>query len=98
MHRLCTLIALAALPLAVHSQETSGAPDNTYAVADRIFADYMLDAHVPGLVYGIVVDGKLVHVGTFGVQELESKRPVTRDTLFRIASMTKAFTALTVLQ
>ena len=58
----------------------------------------MLDAHIPGLVYGIVIDGQLVHVGTYGVQDLESKRPVTRDSLFRIASMTKAFTALTVLK
>lgn len=69
-----------------------------YADADRIFQEYALDAHVPGLVYGIVIDGRLAHVNTFGVQDLESKRPVTPDTLFRIASMTKAFTALTVLQ
>ncbi len=32
------------------------------------------------------------------MQDLESKRPVTRDSLFRVASMTKAFTALTVLK
>jgi CubicO group peptidase (beta-lactamase class C family) len=37
-------------------------------------------------------------VGTFGVQDLDSRRPVNADTLFRIASMTKAFTALTVLK
>jgi CubicO group peptidase (beta-lactamase class C family) len=64
---------------------------------DRLFADYMLDAHVPGLVYGIVADGRLVHVKTMGVQDLEGRRPVTPDSLFRIASMTKAFTALSVL-
>lgn len=68
-----------------------------YAAADRIFDEYRLDAHVPGLVYGIIQDGRLVHVGTQGIQDLESKRPVTADTLFRIASMTKAFTALTIL-
>src|SRR3954453_19226087 len=92
------LLASIALLLTAQSQQTAAAPADTYAVADQIFADYMLDAHVPGLVYGIVADGKLVHIGTFGVQDLESKRPVTRDTLFRIASMTKAFTALTVLK
>jgi CubicO group peptidase (beta-lactamase class C family) len=70
----------------------------TLADIDRVFADYALDAHVPGLVYGIVADGKLVYVRGLGVQDLESKRPVTPDTLFRIASMTKAFTALTVLE
>ena len=73
----------------------SGTP---YAAADRIFEEYRLDAHLPGLVYGIVADGRLVHVGTLGVQDTGSNRPVTADTLFRVASMTKAFTALTVLK
>ena len=69
-----------------------------YAAADRIFEEYRLDAHVPGLAYGIVAGGRLVHVGTLGVQDTGTNRPVTADTLFRIASMTKAFTALTVLK
>jgi serine-type D-Ala-D-Ala carboxypeptidase/endopeptidase len=64
---------------------------------DRIFTRFMADNHVPGLVYGVVADGKLVYAKAFGVQDLEQKRPVTADSLFRIASMTKAFTALTLL-
>jgi serine-type D-Ala-D-Ala carboxypeptidase/endopeptidase len=73
-------------------------PPDVTAATDRLFEEFRLDAHVPGLVYGIVVDGRLAHVGAFGVQDLESGRPVGPDTLFRIASMTKAFTALTVLK
>ena len=69
-----------------------------FAKVDEIFADYALDNHIPGLVYGVVSNGKLIHVRGIGVQDLESKRPVTPDTLFRIASMSKAFTALTVLE
>jgi D-alanyl-D-alanine-carboxypeptidase/D-alanyl-D-alanine-endopeptidase len=90
--RLGSLCLLAFLPLA------SAAPEADYAPTDRIFSEYRLDAHVPGLAYGIVADGRLVHVGTLGVQDPESNRPVTADTLFRVASMTKAFTALTVLK
>jgi CubicO group peptidase (beta-lactamase class C family) len=70
----------------------------TLAKIDQIFADYALDAHVPGVVYGVVADDRLVYVRGLGVQDLESKRPVSADTLFRIASMTKAFTALTILK
>jgi len=33
--------------------------------------------------------GKVVHFDAYGVQNLETKQPVTRDTIFRIASMTK---------
>jgi D-alanyl-D-alanine-carboxypeptidase/D-alanyl-D-alanine-endopeptidase len=65
--------------------------------ADRIFEDFLLDAHVPGLVYGVITDGRLVHTKALGVQDLATKRPVTTDSLFRIASMTKVFTALTIL-
>ena len=77
---------------------SSGASELRTSEVDRIFADYALDSHIPGLVYGIVADGRLVYVRGLGVQDLESNRPVTPDTLFRIASMTKAFTALTVLK
>lgn len=91
---LCTALLAAPIP----TQSAPAAARETYATADEIFEAFRLDAHVPGLVYGIVAEGRLIHVGAFGVQDLESKRPVTADTLFRIASMTKAFTALTVLK
>jgi CubicO group peptidase (beta-lactamase class C family) len=68
------------------------------AEVDRIFDTWAIDAHVPGLVYGLVVDGKLVHVRGAGVQDVVSKKPVTPDSLFRIASMSKAFTALAILK
>jgi hypothetical protein len=32
----------------------------TLAKIDQIFADYALDAHVPGVVYGVVADDRLV--------------------------------------
>ena len=64
---------------------------------DAVFAKFQADAHVPGMVYGVVQDGKLAYVKGIGVQDLDAKRPVTADTQFRIASMTKAFTALSIL-
>lgn len=91
-----TVIAAGALLCAAHAVAADDAA--LYATVDGIFASYAQDAHVPGLVYGIVRDGRLIYVRGIGVQDLESKRPVTPDTLFRIASMTKAFTALEILQ
>jgi CubicO group peptidase (beta-lactamase class C family) len=64
---------------------------------DRIFTDYAREAHVPGMSWGVIVDGALVHTGTFGVRDVVSQTPVTRDTVFRIASMTKSFTAVAIL-
>ena len=74
------------------------ADENPFAATDKIFEEFQLDAHAPGLVYGIVEGGKLVHVKALGVQDLKERRPVTADSLFRIASMTKVFTALTLLK
>jgi CubicO group peptidase (beta-lactamase class C family) len=80
----------------LHAAEAPGAPE--FARLDAAFENYRLDAHVPGLVFGVVMDGRLAYLKGLGVQDVESKRPVTADTLFRIASMTKAFTALSVLK
>ena len=91
--------ALAALLLAL-AAPARAAPPSPAALAevDRIFADWRLTAHAPGLVYGVVADGRLVHVRGLGVQDTASNTPVTGDSLFRIASMSKAFTALAILK
>src|SRR3954454_2645198 len=69
-----------------------------FADVDRAMENYRLDAHIPGMVWGIVQDGRVVHVKAGGIQDTAMRRPVTADTLFRIASMTKAFTALSILK
>ncbi|WP_426166850.1 serine hydrolase domain-containing protein [Sandarakinorhabdus sp. DWP1-3-1] len=90
---------VAAILLALAPAPAIAAPDAAaLREVDRIFGEWRLAAHVPGLVYGVVVDGRLVHVRGLGVQDLESNRPVTADSLFRIASMSKAFTALAILK
>jgi CubicO group peptidase (beta-lactamase class C family) len=98
-YRLALLVPVAWAAVAGPAAPAGGEePSAALAAIDRSFEEYRLDAHVPGLVYGVVIDGRLAHVKGLGVQDLETKRPVTPDTLFRIASMTKAFTALAVLK
>ena len=86
------------------AQASSSPPTAASSMADVIpaidahFREFMEAGHVPGLVYGIVRDGRLAHVGTMGVQDLEHDRPVSANSLFRIASMSKAFTALAILK
>ena len=58
-----------------------------FAAIDPLFEKFMQDEHVPGLVYGVVADGKLAYVRALGVQDTKTKTPVTPDTVFRIASM-----------
>jgi D-alanyl-D-alanine-carboxypeptidase/D-alanyl-D-alanine-endopeptidase len=93
-----TFAALIHFSIAGAADAQAASESEMFAAVDRIFADYAIDSHIPGLVYGIVANGRLVYVRGIGVQDLESNRPVTPESLFRIASMTKAFTALTVLK
>ena len=53
---------------------------------------------MPGAVMGIIVDGELVWVKAAGIREATNKAPVTPETVFRIASMTKSFTAVAILK
>ena len=69
-----------------------------YAEIDRLFKENAVSAHVPGAAWGIIVDGQLAHVGVTGYRDVPSKSPVTPDTVFRIASMTKSFTAIAILK
>ena len=65
---------------------------------DRLFNAWVKQRHMPGAVLGVLIDGELVWVKASGVRELDSRAPVTPDTVFRIASMTKSFTALSILK
>ncbi|MBC7883046.1 MAG: beta-lactamase family protein [Anaerolineae bacterium] len=49
---------------------------------------------IPGVALGIIQDGKVVFAGGYGVRGLDDPKPVEGDTLFMIASNTKALTTL----
>lgn len=65
---------------------------------DRLITEFTARSHVPGAAWGLIVDGELVHTGATGFRELATKAPVDADTVFRIASMTKSFTAMAILK
>ncbi|MEZ5317522.1 MAG: serine hydrolase domain-containing protein [Vicinamibacterales bacterium] len=80
------------------------APDRLARVArafpavDAAFREFAERAHAPGIAWGIVVDGALAHAGSWGVRDVPSKAAIDPDTVFRIASMTKSFTAVSILR
>ncbi|BDC48408.1 hypothetical protein F183_A07240 [Bryobacterales bacterium F-183] len=65
---------------------------------EKVFERYHTQRRTPGSAWGIIIDGQLMYVKTFGVREKKSNDPATPDTAFRIASMTKSFTAAAVLK
>lgn len=69
-----------------------------YPVIDKLYRNYAVRNHYPGLAYGIVAGGRLVHVGAVGLSNVDEKTPVDAQTDFRIASMTKSFVSVAILQ
>jgi CubicO group peptidase (beta-lactamase class C family) len=90
----------AALLLAVAAPAAAALlPPDIAASIDASMRDAAASRHWPGIAWGVVKRGEgLVHFGYAGVADAGSRRPVTATTRFRIASMTKAFTALTIEQ
>ena len=70
----------------------------TYPIIDQLYKEFALKNHFPGYAFGIVVDGQLVYKGSGGYANLEEKIPATSASMFRIASMSKSFTALAILK
>jgi CubicO group peptidase (beta-lactamase class C family) len=65
---------------------------------DEHFSRLLAQTRATGLMVGIVLGGELTYVRGFGTRDLGSASAVDQDTVFRIASMTKSFTAAAVLK
>jgi CubicO group peptidase (beta-lactamase class C family) len=67
-----------------------------FSAVDAIVSDYFDRGGQPAIAYGIVSGGRLVHSAGFG-ERVPGAGPPNADTVFRIASMSKSFTASAVL-
>lgn len=69
--------------------------DHALPALDELVSTTAADNHCPSVVWGIVADGRLAHVGAAG--SLHDGTAPTDRTVYRIASMTKSFTAAAIL-
>lgn len=65
---------------------------------DRLAQRLIRDHQIPGLAIAVTERGRLVHASGYGVADLDTGQPVTPQTLFRIASISKPITAVAVLR
>ncbi|WGS44329.1 beta-lactamase [Burkholderia sp. JSH-S8] len=66
--------------------------DTVKSAADSVILPIMTKYGIPGMAVGIVADGRS-YVFNYGVASRQDQRPVTRDTLFEIGSVSKTLTA-----
>lgn len=69
-----------------------------FPIVEKLFKEYAEKNNFPGFAFGVVMDGRLLYSGSFGYTDLSKKIPVDKNSMFRIASMTKSFTALAILR
>jgi CubicO group peptidase (beta-lactamase class C family) len=73
-------------------------PTDWQTTVDSFVTDWLSDQRIPGATLAVVDDGSLVYAEGYGARNLDTNAPATADTLYGVASVTKSFTALSVLQ
>lgn len=68
----------------------------TTAQIDKVVERTLTTFNVPGIAVGVIKDGKLVHAKGYGVRSINTKEKVDENTLFGIASNSKAFTTAAI--
>src|SRR5690606_25435213 len=65
---------------------------------DEILSKYLAESHAPGAALAITDGGRLVYARGFGYADIGAREQVEPESLFRIASISKPFTAVAILQ
>jgi len=73
-------------------------PEELASVLDPFMQKELKGLHIPGTVVLVVKDGKIFLVRGYGFSDLEQKKRVRANTLFRMGSISKLFVATAILQ
>jgi len=102
--RLATLLALGAgVAIAANQDLPKAAPESVglagpkLAEATALLKQFVADRKIAGAVAAVARHGKVAYLEAVGVQDLETRFPMTPQSIFRIYSMTKSVTAVAVM-
>jgi len=70
----------------------------TEPIVSKLIATLADQYHFPGYAFGIVLDGQLIYSGAGGYANIEKQIKADTRSMFRIASMSKSFTAMAILK
>ncbi|MCR8845868.1 serine hydrolase [Paenibacillus sp. SC116] len=65
---------------------------------DLIINDFVVKESVPGLAIGVVYNKETIYTKGFGVKNVDTKEPVSERSLFHMASVSKTFVSLGIMQ
>ncbi|MFD2526858.1 serine hydrolase domain-containing protein [Flavihumibacter stibioxidans] len=90
-YRFCCLylaVLLLVAPMLTRSQ--------TLAAIDKALEDEMINQQVPGMVVGVISQGRIVHARAYGFQDAERTQALNLTDVVRIASVSKLYTAIAI--
>ena len=88
-----TVQVLGACALLASAAPAAAQPKDAAAIAQRLLDTLRETSGVPGMGAAVWQDGTVIWEGASGLRDVERRLPVTPDTLFRLASVSKLFTA-----
>jgi CubicO group peptidase (beta-lactamase class C family) len=89
------LVALCFLPAGAQSGKL---PVGTGARIDEAVSRFMVKSSTPGVAVAVVEDGEFAWAAGYGMADLENSVPVTPETPFRLASVSKPISAVSAMQ
>ena len=95
--RMFALIALCGSVVAAQSHAPSAVSAERLGRIDRVLQQYVDDNRVAGAVALVLRDGMPIYERAVGWSDREANRKMTTDTVFRIASQSKAITSVAIL-
>ena len=95
---ICTTSFAQDMPLPEAKPEAVGLSSDRLNKIDTIFEAGISENKLPGAVIAIARRGKLVYYKAFGMQNTEKNIPMSRDSIFRIYSMTKPIVSVAVMK
>ncbi|MCZ8517431.1 serine hydrolase [Paenibacillus filicis] len=72
--------------------------DRSWSIFEAYVGKLMKQESIAGAAVAVSQHGEIIYQKGFGVRDIETKDPVTPDTIFGTASVTKSFTALAIMQ
>lgn len=93
----CSILVIFSLFVA-NAQEICSLDSLTKNKIDSTYLALMKENKVNGMSIAIVDNGKIVYAKGYGFEDVEAKVPASSKSMYRIGSITKSFTALSIMQ
>ena len=91
------LFCISQSPLKEAPPESAGFSSDRLSRIDNLFREYIDNRWIAGGAAIVARDGKIVYYKALGYDDIDTKAPLKRDAIFRIASQTKAITSVAVM-